>query len=801
MSDAETDRQHLEAAAEALELQKVLELVTRYATGPAAVQEIVSLPILSDARQIEKELGRVSSSRRLLDSGEDLPIDYYDDLTSIFNNLKVQGRRLTPEALVALARLAKIARQVRTFLKERQELYPPLWDIAQQIILLREFEQAVRRAIDFSSFEILDSASPALRRIRREIESTQQAVRAKLQKILQKAAAKDMLQEQLITVRDGRLVLMVKDEFKRSIRGIVHDQSATGQTLFVEPVETVEMSNRIRQLEAEERAEIERILEELSALAGEHLEALRQDYYQVLVLDVIRAKAKYSQVCGSSAAQVNTGGAIILYAARHPLLLEKYQDPKKVVPLQLKLGKTFNTLIITGPNAGGKTVAMKTVGLAVLMTRAGLHIPASPDSEIGLMGRVFADIGDRQSIEDDLSTFTSHMIRLRDMLEHARANDLVLIDEMGSGTDPEEGTALALAALRDLNERGVRAIVTTHHGALKVFAHNTPGVENGSMIFDVKTLQPTYEFRLGVPGASYAFDIGSRIGLDPQVIAAARSLVGADRGKLEMLISDLQEKIQQQEEVIRKLEQEEMRLQELIKLYEERSERLAANERKLKKQAIQESEAILARANAAVEEAIREIREQHAAKETIRASRERLQQEKTALKKELQKIRPPRKKTAPRGAALDASQIAPGMEVLWRPQQARATVIDAPDAEKRVYVQVGSLKLRVPLQELESVQEVRKSRTANVMVERSVPVSQELDVRGMRADEALAAVDQYLSEALLYGWEEVRIIHGKGTGALRKAITEHLQHHPNVASFGAAPLGRGDIGVTEVKLK
>ncbi|MDQ7052095.1 MAG: endonuclease MutS2 [candidate division KSB1 bacterium] len=791
----------LSEAAQSLELPKVLDIVAQFAHSPAAVERIRQLPILDEVQAIRAELDRVSDMRALLDRGEDLPLEEIADLAKLFDHLKVAGVVLTPAQLVELARVAKVAREVRRLCQEQKAQMPAVMPLAEGLQPLREFEAAVTGAIDFNTHEILDSASPALRRIRRDMEAAQEAVREKLQQILKKAAGAGMLQEQLITVRDGRLVLMVKDEHKRKIGGIVHDQSATGQTLFIEPMETVEMNNRVRQLQAQERREIERILAELSNQAHEHHEALERNYHILIELETLRARAVYSRQVEGNAAQVNAGGRIVLYAARHPLLLEKYQDHDRVVPLNVQLGDKFHTLVITGPNAGGKTVAMKTVGLAVLMTRAGLHIPASPDSEIGIMGRVFVDIGDQQSIENDLSTFSSHMTKLKRILETAEQNDLVLIDEIGSGTDPEEGTALAISALKTLNDRGVRTIVTTHHGALKVFAHNTPGVENGSMVFDAESLQPTYEFRPGVPGASYAFEIAGRIGLDERVIAEARQYVGREKGELERLIADLERKIQEQDEKIRQLKLEETRLNGLIKLYQERAEELATRRRKLKQQAIEESETILARANAAVEQAIREIREKQAAKEAIRASKARLERERERLQREKRKMRAEaRAREEEIEVETVVEAIAPGSVVLWRSQNSEAVVLEPPDGENRVLLQAGPLKLRVPLDDIKPLQKKPKSR-ARVTVEKPAPVPQETDVRGMRVDEALVSVDQYLSEALLYGWDEVRIIHGKGTGALRKAINEFLRQHPNVSHFEPAPLGKGDIGVTVVKLK
>ncbi|MFQ5633021.1 MAG: hypothetical protein ACE5I1_29995, partial [bacterium] len=359
----------LEKAAGELELPKILEILSRYTLTPMAATELKHTEILNDPQAIVARLTAVSAYRRLLDDGENLPLEHFSDLEHVLSNLKLPGSVLAPKDLVSLAIIARIARQVRRFCSERQQDFPALWQIAQQIIPAKHFEKSIEQAIDFVSHEILDSASPALRRIRREIESVRQKARKHLQQILKQASAKDMLQEQLITIRDGRLVLMVKGEFRRKINGVVHDQSASGQTLFIEPVQTVEFNNRVRQLQAEERTEIERILATLSNEAREVCDALSINYRTLIELDTLQAKAHFSRNFACTAPQVNANGRVVLYAARHPLLLEKFQDREKVVPLQLEIGHKFKILIITGPNAGGKTVAMKTTGLMVLMAR------------------------------------------------------------------------------------------------------------------------------------------------------------------------------------------------------------------------------------------------------------------------------------------------------------------------------------------------------------------------------------------------------------------------------------------------
>ncbi len=785
------------AAAGALELAKVLDLVADNALTPMARENIIQAPLLYEPEMIRAAQALVSDYRSILDRGEDTPLEVFDDIEPACSALEIQGAVLPVASLISLARLAGIVRRVRHFLAARREALPRLWQAMHALEGHPEFEQAVQEAIDTASGEIRDSASPELRKIRREIERANQAVRKKLQQIAQKAAARDMLQEELITMREGRLVLMVKDDFRRRIGGIVHDQSASGQTFFIEPVESVELNNRIRELQIQEQEEIHRILASLSALAAQKIHELERSYALLVELDALRARALYSRKFQCNEPIINAEGRLVFYAARHPLLLQKLPQ-EQVVPLQLELGREFTMLIISGPNAGGKTVAMKTVGLLVLMARMGLHIPASADSEIGLMGDLYVDIGDLQSIENDLSTFTSHMSRLRDMLQHAGEHDLVLIDEMGAGTDPEEGTALALAALEALRQSHTRAMITTHHGALKQYAHDTQGVENGSMIFNIDTLEPTYRFRAGLPGSSYAFEIVARIGMPEKIVARARELLGSDKNRLDHLISEFEKKVQEQQELIQRNRLENDRLRALIKLYEERAATLREKERALKKKAVQESEEIVQKANAAVEQAVRMIRSEQASRESIRKARELVEEARKTVQAEKKKIAQPHGGQAGQ-EQLRPEEIAVGAEVIWAPGNQNAVILAAPDKEGKVFIQAGSIKMSAPLSDLRKATVRHQKRTTSVRITAGGKVEQELDIRGKRVQEALDITEQYLSDALFYGWHEVRIIHGTGTGALRKAVHELLQKHPRVAATASAPQHLGGQGVTIVK--
>jgi DNA mismatch repair protein MutS2 len=802
------------SAAELLELDKILEHIADFAISPIASEQIRALRPLGDVTGIQSQLDEATEMRFILDGDEYFPLDYLPDLRLALQQLRIAGRALEPQQLIEVARFFGCGRRVRAYLMARREKYPLLASLAQTLTALQDVESAIENAIHFTDGAVKDSASPVLTRLRKEIRRAIADTREQLQKMLKNLAARDMLQEEVITLRDGRLALMLKDEFRHRVPGIVHDESASGRTAFVEPMESVEMNNRIRQLQSAEREEIERILLALSDRLRMHLPALQANFSGLVHFDIVHSKARFSQRLECAAPKLQSQGTLRLIGARHPLLLlsnshrlahatkndkQKENERADVVPLDLELGHETLTLILTGPNAGGKTVALKTVGLLSLMTSCGLHIPAQPDSQIPIFRHIFADIGDRQSIEEDLSTFTSRMARAVEILRQANEGDLVLIDEIGSGTDPEAGAALAMAIMQALTRRRCLTVVTTHHGALKSFAHSTPGVVNGSMTFDNETLRPTYRFHPNLPGASYAFEIAERMGLPLEVIEQARQSVGKEKGNIENLLAELEVSSAEQRRMAEKLKIEETRFSALAKLYEERINAQKAQERELKKKAIAESEEILQRANATIEKAIREIREQTASTKAIRNAKTEIQ----TLREELWQTQ--RQLAEEKPVTLNSVQeIGPGVSVKWLKQNAVATVLEPPDASQRVLLQVGSLRARVPLTELQlhaaPSPAVPESLTKTDRIDTPAELP-EIDLRGLRLEAALQAVDKFLDEALLAGWKEVRIIHGKGTGALRQGIGNFLKQHPQTKKFRYAAFGEGDIGVTVVELK
>ncbi len=796
------------SAAHALELAKILQQLAAYAHSAPGAERLLQLSPLPTLAEAQTRLDEITEMRGLLDAGENLPISSFPDLRSALEQLQLEGRALEPRELIDLAIFLASARRVRGFLMAHRERVPLLQAIAQGILNLPAEEHAVEAALSFTEGSVKDSASPALQRLRKEITRATAAARETLQRIAKNLAEREMLQEHMITLREGRLVLMLKDEFRSRVSGLIHDESASGKTVFIEPMESVAANNRIRQLYSAEREEIERILLELSNRFRRVLPALQGNHERMIQIDMIHAKTVASQRWGAHAPALQTAPQLRLIGARHPLLLLRVESPRErptVVPLDLELGVpaaqqnlTFNTLIISGPNAGGKTVALKTAGLLALMVRCGLHIPAEPDSEMPLFKNIFVDIGDRQSIEDDLSTFTSHMSRLVEILRGAQPGDLVLLDEIGVGTDPEAGAALSMAILRELHHRHCLTMATTHHGALKHFAQTEPGMRNGSMDFDQASLTPTYKFRAGLPGASYAFEIAARMGLEDRLIETARDFTGSEKSSVEALLAELQAQLSHQKQLTANLQEEESQLREKREHYEDRYARFKAQEQKLKQDAVAAAEALLHNANATIENAIRTLREQNASREAIREVKENVQalREQVATEKENLLAAPP----AASGTSLD---LQPGAQVLWSTQNSVVTVLEPPDATNKVLIGAGILRARVPKEELRgTAAPVHKPASSLPKISHAAANTQpEIDLRGMRYDEAVAAVDKFLDEALLAGWQQVRLIHGKGTGALRKGITDYLKTYPGVSRFGDAPLGEGDYGVTVVELR
>lgn len=786
----------------ALEFDKILEYLAAHTHSPLTREKFLNTYPLTNVTEIDRQLSLVSELRAILDFDDAFPMEDFDDIRSCLKKARIAGNFLEPAEFLKIRRMAILARQIRSYFTERSQKYLLLEKLAENLAILTPLEKEIERIIDENSHTVKDRASSKLAQLRREILSSQDHIRKRVESIQRDWAGQGHLQEALITLRDDRFVLMVKEQHRHRIKGVVHDQSASGATLFIEPLETIEMSNQLRQLQLAERREVERILIALTDTVREQAEGLENNLRIVIDFDHIYTRADFSRAISGCQPQINTQNRLHLLTARHPLLILKYGKPEKVIPVTLEMGEKFFTLIISGPNAGGKTVTIKTIGLLALMLQSGLHVPVFPDSEIPIFSAIFADIGDLQSIENDLSTFSSHIQKLTLITEKAVPNALVLIDEIGAGTDPEEGAALAASILEKLTKIRCITIATTHHGALKAFAYETPGVENGSMEFDTHSFKPTYHFRMGIPGSSYAFEIAQRFGLATDIIENARQFVGVEKQKVENLIIDLDQRLRQESQRVHDLEQQQKQLDELTRRYEQKLAELNQNQRKLKQQAIEEAEKIIRQANALIEHSIQEIREQKASRPTIQHVKKELKQHQERLETEAQKIKitTPEKVLRP----VSPDQITSGLRLLWKKFNQKARVIEGLDSSGKVMIETGHVKVRVPLNELAALNESEAPATVHdpiVRFDMPSTFSTEIDLRGLRAEEAIQKVDKFIDEALLVGLQEIRIIHGKGTGALKDTINQFLNKHPAVKTQRQGEWNAGAAGVTVVTLK
>lgn len=796
------------SASDKLGFEVLRDRLASLVRGPLGRERVARMRPSSRLDRVRTELGRVSEMQDALQFDDPVPLDGIHDLSDLLARSAPDGARLEPEDLTDLLAVLRTTRRLQAYLLARRDRYPQLAGVAERLVPVRELEEHIGRVITPDG-TVSDDASPELARLRRQLLRRQAALRDSVLRALRDAVGQGYATEEQPTLRSGRMVIPVRAEARRKVRGFVHDTSATGQTVYIEPAESLDLNNEVRELESAERREVARILRELTDDIRRHRDAIRDNQQVLATFDLLQAKARLAILLEAAVPHLSEDGVLDVRKARNPVLQLHFMeepDGRAVVPLTLTLGKDYRTLVITGPNAGGKSVAMKTVGLLVLMLAHGLPVPADPASRFSLFDRLLVDIGDQQSIEEDLSTFSSHVTHLRHMVAEADERTLVLIDEAGTGTDPAEGGGLAQAVLERLTEAGARTLVTTHHGALKVFAHEHPHVENGSMQFDQQTLSPTYVFQAGVPGSSYAFEIARRIGLDDAILARARDLIGSQRTALEDLIASFQARNQELAERLVRLEAAEAEARQLRARYEDRLSRIREETDALRARAVAEAERIVEGANARIEKAVRDIREARAepgvtrtAREDVAAVRKDLQGKKQALEKKRKRRKKARSKTSSPGP------LSVGDQVVLDDGQTRGEVLELTDRE--AVIVRGTLRLRVKRDRLTRVGGPRRQEVAVRQVRQgpadlaALHARQRIDVRGYRVDEALAEVTRLLDQALSAGIDRVEILHGKGTGALRLAIQEYLAAAPEVASFEEAPWEQGGPGVTLVSLR
>ena len=778
-----------------LEFTKIRDMLTEKALTPLGAEKCQALAPSTNFQEISEWQEETEEALVVLTYVGGHPMASFSDVRP-YLALCDKGATLSPKALLEIATLMRACRTARSALVTERDNTPRLKEKASLLGSFRNLEDDITTAI-LSEDEIADKASNELANIRRHLRGATERIKERLNSMIRSSAYQKYLQDPILTMRNDRYVLPVKAEYRASVPGLVHDQSASGATLFIEPMAAVEMGNELKQWEAKEKQEIERILAALSAEVAPYAVQLKENLELLAELDFAFAKGLLSRDMSGVTPEMNRDGFINIIRGRHPLI-----DREKVVPSNLWMGREFTTLIITGPNTGGKTVTLKTVGLFTLMAQAGLHVPADLGTELAVFQQVFADIGDEQSIEQSLSTFSGHMTNIVGIMNEVTADDLVLFDELGAGTDPTEGAALAQTILTALLRKKVRTLATTHYSELKAFALSTPGVENASVEFNVETLRPTYRLSIGVPGKSNAFEISRKLGLSEGLIDEAKKLLSTEDKRFEDVIANA-EYHRQVAEKERKLA--EQAAAETTKLRDEaeflRREMEAKREASLRK-AKDEARRILENARRESESVMRELKQMKKSAASgpdmqAAALRKRLEDGIDSLSEGLvQKAdrvdKPPK-------------TLKVGDEVEILNLKTRGVVLSAPDAKGEVQLQAGIVKLKAHISQLRLVkEEPAKKQKSSFHAEtgamtRTVPM--ECDVRGMALDEAIPVVDQYLDEAVLASLTEVSIIHGKGTGVLRSGIQQHLRRHPHVKSFRLGVYGEGESGVTVVTLK
>ncbi len=776
-----------------LEFDKIRERILRYASSDPGREKIFQIAVSTSLPAIRQELARVTEMKKLLEQEEGFPLEGIHPIRTAVQKAAIEGSLLQGKDFCQIVSTLRASRTIRAFVSRRKDEYPLLWADADGLTADKVLEYNIDQAVDETG-AVRASASRELQTIRRSIAERYETLKKRLAGILREVSELGFSQEEIITTREGRMVIPVKSEHKNRIPGFIHSASSSGATVFIEPTETLELNNEITSLQFQEQREIERILRGLTAQVGNRKGELLESLEILADLDCLTARAKYSIEIMGVAPALNGEGTLRLVDARHPLLLLAH-GRGGTVPLSLELGPDVRTLVISGPNAGGKSVAMKCVGLLALMTQAGLHIPASDQTVMRVFQSVFVDIGDEQSIESDLSTFSSHLRNLKTITEQADAGSLVLIDEIGAGTDPSEGGAIAAAVLEELTRRSACTVATTHHGFLKVFAHETPGVGNGAMEFDQATLTPTYRFHAGTPGSSYALEMAGRLGFPQPLMDRSRRLLGEGQHRLESLIAELEASLQQSRSESDRLRRETARAEELARTYGERMAALQKEVKEMRRAAVEEAKKIVERANAVIEQSVREIRETGAARTSARSARENVQQINEELAKETENL----SDTEP----LRAEPLTPGCAVTMREGGDAGEIVSiAPDGKTAVVV-FGQVKMRVPVTDLRPARrrELRSDQVAELRTAKMASASREIDLRGMTGDEAIPLLDKFLDDALLAGLTRVDIIHGKGTGALRKRVMEFLESHPRVRSSRIAEWNEGGTGATVVELK
>lgn len=785
------------AALRTLEYTKVIDRLVNLVATQRGRELAEALQPSSEYQTVESNLALTEDAVRVLRHAASIPFGGIRDLRQVLGRARVGGG-LSGEELLAVGSTLRAVRLMKGFFAEYAEFIGGLEPWVQGLTVLRNSEFAIERSIDDNG-TVKDDASEKLSQLRREIRVIQGRIKDKLDSILRSSQYKSYFQDALYTMRGDRYVIPIKQEYRHQFPGILHDQSASGATVFIEPMALVNMNNDLKGVISAEQVEVEKILLALSLQVAAAADPIEANCDILAQLDFVFAKARLAFEMHAVRPAVNVQGRVDLRQARHPLIV-----PASVVPVDIRIGNEFNTLLITGPNTGGKTVALKTLGLLSLMMQSGLFVPAAADSTLAVFENIFADIGDEQSIEQSLSTFSGHMTNLVRILSQVTPKCLVLIDEIGAGTDPEEGTALAMAILEHLREQGIRTIATTHYGELKAFAYTQEGVENASVEFDIETLQPTYRLLIGVAGSSNAFAISQRLGLPKELVEKARIMAGGEHQKFETVLSVMEEHKRASEKERQEaaaLRQESVRLRQIIER-EKQSWEIKKKDAMIKARA--EADELMRQTRLEAEAVIRDLK-QHYSTSGASALQESVDSARRKIREKISELNPLEASETPVVFETDATaKVVKGSVVLVANLGQQGNVLSVEGDS--VVVQLGALKMTVARNqcrvlkrsEQKSLEPARKAR--QLSTEKMQPVSREIDIRGMNNEEASYVLEKYLDDAVLAGLDSVSIIHGKGTGALRKGVQTFLAAHPRVKGISIAEVNQGGTGVSVVKL-
>ena len=787
-----------ERALKTLEYDKIIEQLKRHAGSEMGKSLCAQLKPQTDINIIQTMQQETKDALQRIYQKGSLSFNGVPDIRGSLKLLEV-GSSLLAGELLKISSVLTATLRVKNYGGKISEEQPED-SLSERFLMLEPLSvlnNEIMRCI-LSEEEIADDASPGLKSVRRSMKITSDKIRDQLNSIVNSQETKGMLQDNLVTMRNGRYCLPVKQEYKGQFNGLIHDQSAKGSTIFMEPAVVVKLNNELSELMLKEAKEIEKILAELSAQAGLHTEELKYNINTLVELDFIFARASLAKAMKASEPVFNNRGYINIKKGRHPLI-----DAKVVVPIDIYLGDEFTLLVITGPNTGGKTVTLKTVGLFTLMGQAGLHIPAFDGSQLSVFEEVFADIGDEQSIEQSLSTFSSHMTNTVKILEQANEHSLCLFDELGAGTDPTEGAALAMAILSNLHRRGTRAVATTHYSELKVYALSTPGVSNACCEFSVETLRPTYRLLIGIPGKSNAFAISSKLGLADEIILEAKEYIGSNDQSFEDVISSLEERRVAIEREKQQIEEYKAEIEKLKKRLTEKYERLDTAKERILREANEEAREILQNAKDYADETIKKFN-----KWGVSGNNREMEQERTALR---EKLGEKDKKLAIRKKSntnnVEVKELAIGDIVKVLSFNLEGKVVSLPNAKGDLTVQMGLMQTQVNKKDIQWLsrekkeEETKNTQSGKIKMSKAMTIRTDINLIGMRVDEALPELDKYLDDAYLSHLSQVTVIHGRGTGALKEAVHAHLKKLKYVKSYRLGAFGEGDQGVTIVEFK